>query len=165
MDLRRWWRHFRTFPAYTRRRFTPATLTAIEAAIAAVESRHAGEIRFAVETALDSPSLRGGITPRQRALEVFGSLRVWDTERNNGVLIYLLMADRDVEIVVDRGLSARVPDASWEEVCRAMESHFREERWREGALAGIEGVAALLAQHFPAEGGDRNEQPNRPVLL
>lgn len=165
MDLRRWWRHFSTFPAYTRRRFTPATLTAIEEAIASVESRHAGEIRFAVETSLDSRSLRVGITPRQRSLEVFGSLRVWDTERNNGVLIYLLMADRDVEIVVDRGLSARVSDAEWEQVCRAMEAHFREDRWREGALAGVEGVAALLAQHFPSEGGDRNEQPNRPVLL
>jgi uncharacterized membrane protein len=165
MDLRRWWRHLTTFPAYTLRRFTPATLTAIEQAIASVESRHAGEIRFAIETSLDTRSLRVGITPRQRALEVFGSLRVWDTERNNGVLIYLLMADRDVEIIVDRGLSARVPDASWEEVCRAMEVHFREDRWREGALAGVEGVAALLAQHFPAEGGDRNEQPNRPVLL
>lgn len=165
MDLRRWWRHFTTFPYQTRRRYPSSTLTAIEDAIAAVESRHAGEIRFAIETHLDGRAMLAGVTPRQRALEVFGLLRVWDTERNNGVLVYLLMADRDVEIVVDRGLSARVADARWEEVCRAMEAHLRADRWREGALAGIEQVAGLLAEHFPAEGGDRDEQPNRPVLL
>lgn len=165
MDLRRWWRHFTTFPHQTRRRYPPATLTAIEEAIASVEARHAGEIRFAIETHLDGRALRAGITPRQRALEVFGLLRVWDTERNNGVLVYLLMADRDVEIVVDRGLAARVPDARWEEVWRAMEAQLRADRWREGALVGIEQVAGLLAEHFPAEGGDRDEQPNRPVLL
>ena len=165
MDLRRLWRHLTTWPMHTRRRFPAATLSAIETAIASVESRHAGEIRFAVETSLDLRSLRVGLEPRTRALEVFGLLRVWDTQRNNGVLIYLLMADRDVEIVADRGIAARVPAAQWEAVCRDMESHFREERWREGSLAGIEGVAALLAEHFPHEGGDANEQPNRPILL
>jgi uncharacterized membrane protein len=165
MDLTRLWRHLTTWPLHTRRRFPVATLTAIEKAIAAVESRHAGEIRFAVETSLDLRSLRAGLEPRTRALEVFGLLRVWDTERNNGVLIYMLMADRDVEIVADRGIAARVPSERWEAVCRAMEAHFREERWREGSLAGIEGIAALLSEHFPNEGGDRDEQPNRPVLL
>jgi uncharacterized membrane protein len=165
MDLTRLWRHLTTWPLHTRRRFPVATLTAIEKAIAAVESRHAGEIRFAVETSLDLRSLRAGLEPRTRALEVFGLLRVWDTERNNGVLIYMLMADRDVEIVADRGIAARVPSERWEAVCRAMEAHFREERWREGSLVGIEGIAALLSEHFPNEGGDRDEQPNRPVLL
>jgi uncharacterized membrane protein len=165
MDLTRLWRHLTTWPLHTRRRFPIATLTAIEKAIVAVESHHAGEIRFAVETSLDLRSLRAGLEPRTRALEVFGLLRVWDTERNNGVLIYLLMADRDVEIVADRGIAARVPSERWEAVCRAMEAHFREERWREGSLAGIEGIAALLSEHFPNEGGDRDEQPNRPVLL
>jgi uncharacterized membrane protein len=102
MDLRRLWRHLTTWPLHTRRRFPAATLSAIETAIASVESRHAGEVRFAVETSLDLRSLRVGLEPRTRALEVFGLLRVWDTQRNNGVLIYLLMADRDVEIVADR---------------------------------------------------------------
>lgn len=165
MDLRRLWRHLTTWPLHTRRRFPVATLAAIEEAIASVERRHAGEIRFAIETSLDLPSLRIDLAPRDRALEVFGSLRVWDTERNNGVLIYLLMADRDVEIVADRGIAARVPNERWEQVCRAMEAHFRDERWREGALAGVEGVAELLAEHFPHESGDADEQPNRPVLL
>jgi uncharacterized membrane protein YgcG len=165
MDLRRLWRHLTTWPLHTRRRFPIATLSAVETAIADVEKRHAGEVRFAVETSLDLRALRAGLAPRARALEVFSVLRVWDTERNNGVLIYLLMADRDVEIVADRGIAARVPTERWEQVCRAMEAHFREERWREGSLAGIEGVAALLAEHFPHEGGDANEQPNRPVLL
>jgi uncharacterized membrane protein len=165
MDLRRLWRHLTTWPLHTRRRFSSATLSAIEAAIAGVESRHAGEIRFAVETSLDLRALRAGVQPRARALEVFGSLRVWDTARNNGVLIYLLMADRDVEIVADRGIASHVPTEAWEQVCRAMEAHFRDARWREGALAGIEGVAGLLAGHFPHDGGDADEQPNRPVLL
>ena len=165
MDLGRIWRHLTALPMQTRRCFPTATLSAIESAIHSVEQRHAGEIRFAVETSLDLRALRHGLSPRERALEVFGSLRVWDTARNNGVLIYLLMADRDVEIVADRGIAERVPSAQWEEVCRAMEAHFREGRWREGAIEGIEGVARLLAEHFPHEGGDLNEQPNRPVLL
>ena len=165
MDLRRLWRHLTLWPMHTRRRFPLATLAAIETAIAAVEKRHAGEIRFAVETSLDLRSLRVDLAPRTRALEVFSLLRVWDTERNNGVLIYLLMADRDVEIVADRGIAARVPTERWEELCRTMEAHFRDGRWREGSLAGIEGVASLLGEHFPHQGGDADEQPNRPVLL
>jgi uncharacterized membrane protein len=98
-------------------------------------------------------------------LELFGRLGIWDTERNNGVLIYLLMAEHDVEIIADRGIASRVSTDEWEAVCRVMEQHFREGRFPEGAVAGIEGVGALLARHFPSEGGDRNEQPNRPVLL
>jgi uncharacterized membrane protein len=104
-------------------------------------------------------------TPRERAVEVFSQYRVWDTANNNGVLIYLLMAEHDVEIIADRGIAAKVSDAEWQAVCQEMETHFRAGRFREGAIAGVEGVAALLARHFPHEGGDRNEQPNRPILL
>jgi uncharacterized membrane protein len=149
----------------TRRRFTRAVLARIEAAIAGVESRHAGEIRFAIETAFELPELWYGTTPRQRALQVFGQLGVWDTAGNNGVLIYVLMADHDVEIVADRALAARVDPAEWEAVRRVMEGHFAAGRFAEGAESGIAGVAALLAQHFPGEGGDRNELPDRPVLV
>ena len=124
-----------------------------------------GEIRFAVETAFDLPELWYGITPHQRAVLVFGQLGVWDTAGNNGVLIYVLMADHDVEIVADRAIAARVPQADWDAVCRAMEGHFRAGRFAEGADAGIEGVGRLLAQHFPGQGGDRDEQPNAPVIL
>jgi uncharacterized membrane protein len=149
----------------TRRRFTPAVLARIEAAIAAIESRHAGEIRFAIETAFDLPDLWYGRTPRERAVLVFGQLGVWDTEGNNGVLIYVLVADRDVEIVADRAIAARVPQPDWDAVCRDMEGHFRAGRFAEGAEAGIAGVGALLARHFPGQGADRNEQADVPVFL
>jgi uncharacterized membrane protein len=149
----------------TRRRFTAAVLGRIQAAIADLESRHAGEIRFAIETAFDLPELWYGLTPRQRALQVFGQLGVWDTAGNNGVLIYLLMADHDVEIVADRAIAARVAQADWDAVCREMEAHFRTGRFADGALAGIAGVGRLLERHFPGEGGDRAEQPDAPVIL
>ena len=149
----------------TRRRFTAAVLTRVEQALVRVEGLHAGEIRFAVETAFDLPELWYGVTPRERALQVFGHLGVWDTENNNGVLIYVLMADHDVEIVADRAIAARVPQAAWDALCRDMESHFRSGRFAEGAEAGIAAIARLLAEHFPGAAGDRDELPNRPVLL
>ena len=149
----------------TRQRFTTDVRGRIEKAIAAAERRHAGEIRFAVETAYDLPDLWYRTTARERAVQVFGLLGVWDTADNNGVLIYVLMADRDVEIVADRAIATRVTQSEWDSVCRDMESHFRDGRYAEGAEAGIAGVAALLARHFPAQGGDRNEQPDAPVFL
>jgi len=158
-------RHLFSMRWATRRRFTPDVLRRIEAAIAGVERRHAGEIRFAIETAFDLPDLWYGTTPRERAVVVFGQLGVWDTEGNNGVLIYVLMADRDVEIVADRAIAARVQPAEWESICRDMEAHFKEGRYAEGAETGIAGVGRLLAAHFPGVGGNRNEQPDSPVML
>ena len=149
----------------TRRRFTPEVLARIERALQQIESRHAGELRFAIETAFDLPDLWYGVTPRERALHVFGHLGVWDTEGNNGVLIYVLMADRDVEIVADRAIAARVPQSEWDAVCRGMEGHFRAGRFAEGAESGIMAIGRLLGGHFPGGSGDRDEQPNRPVLL
>src|SRR5262245_24024630 len=128
----------------TRRRFPAAVRRRIESAIAAHERRHAGEIRFAIETALDLPELWGGVTPRARAVDVFGQLGVWDTAGNNGVLIYVLMADHVVEIVADRAIAARVPQGEWDAVCRAMEAHFKAGRFAEGSEAGIAGVGGLL---------------------
>ena len=165
MSLARAMRHLCATRWGTRRRFTTDVRGRIEAAIAAVERRHAGEIRFAVETAYDLPDLWYGTTARERAVQVFGLLGVWDTEGNNGVLIYVLMADHDVEIVADRAIAARVAQSDWDAVCRDMEGHFRAGRYAEGAEAGIAGVGALLARHFPAHGGDRNEQPDAPILL
>jgi uncharacterized membrane protein len=158
-------RHVFATRAAARRRFTPAALAEIEAAIHDVESRHSGEIRFVVETALDVDELVAGVTPRERALEVFSHLRVWDTEANNGVLIYVLLADRDVEILADRGLAARVPHEEWETICREIEAHYREGRFAQGSVAGIRSVGRLLERHFPGSGGDANELPNQPVLL
>ena len=165
MGIARTFRHLCSTRRATRRRFTPEALRRIEAAIAAVEGSHAGEIRFAIETAFDLPDLWYGTTPRERAVTVFGHLGVWDTAGNNGVLIYVLMADRDVEIVADRAIAARVSREEWESVCREMEAHFKEGRFAEGSEAGIAAVGRLLARHFPGQGGDRNEQPDRPVML
>lgn len=158
-------RHLFATQAGTRRRFGPAVLESIEAAIGDAERRTSGEIRFAVETALELPDLWAGVTPRERALDVFGELRVWDSELANGVLIYVLMAERDVEIVADRGAAANIPPAHWEAACRLMESHFRAGRFQEGAVGGVAAVGALLERHFPARAADRNEQPNQPSLL
>ena len=149
----------------TRRRFTRNVLARIEKSLRKIEAQHAGELRFAIETAFDLPELWYGITPRQRALQVFGHFGVWDTESNNGVLIYVLMADRDVEIVADRAIAARVPQAEWDAVCREMEAHFRAGRFAEGSETGITAVGKLLGKHFPGRGGDRDEQANQPVLL
>ena len=98
--------------------------------------------------------------PRERALDIFSQLRVWDTEHNNGVLIYLLLADRDVEIIADRGIDAHVGAAGWETICRAMEKDFRAGLFEHGVIKGIEDVSRLLARHFPpAPPGRRNELP------
>jgi uncharacterized membrane protein len=165
MDFVRTLRHLTSTRWGTRRRFTPAVLRRIESAIAALERTHGGEIRFAIETAFDLPDLWYGTTPRQRALLVFGQLGVWDTAADNGVLIYVLMADHDVEIVADRAIAARVSPGEWSAVCHEMEAHFKSGQFAEGAEAGIAGVGRLLAAHFPGAGGDSNEQPDRPVLL
>jgi uncharacterized membrane protein len=153
----------------TRRRFPKPVLDRIEQAIARVEALHQGEIRFAVETALPPLAVLRGISASERALDVFAHLRVWDTGHRNGVLIYLQLADRHVEIVADRGISARVTAEEWASVCRLMERQFAAGRFEAGAIAGVEAVGALLSSHFPAASGDaaaaRNELPDRPTLL
>jgi uncharacterized membrane protein len=165
VNFTRLMRHVFATRAAARRHFTPQVLTEVEAAIHEVEARHSGEIRFVVETALDVDELFGGVTPRARALEVFSHLGVWDTEANNGVLIYVLLADHDVEILADRGIASRVSQEEWETVCREIEAHYREGRFAQGSVAGVRGVGRLLEKHFPGRGPDANELPNQPVLL
>lgn len=152
----------------TRMLFPTATLDAIEQAIKRAELTHAGEIRFAIETALTPRHILNDVAPRAHALEVFAHLRVWDTEANNGVLIYVQLADRNVEIVADRGFQGRVSPAEWEAVCRLMEEHFRAGRFQVGSIAGVEAIGNLLARHFP-QGSTRanhsNQLPDRPTLL
>ncbi len=158
-------RHLLATPWQLKRAFPRSTLAAIEAAIGASEARHAGQIRFAVEGALHSTPLFKGQSARERAIEVFAQLRVWDTEHNNGVLIYLLLADRDIEIVADRGIHARVGAHEWEQLCRQMETAFKQADYRAGVLGGISAVTQHLARHFPAQGAGRNELPDQPVVL
>ncbi len=140
-------------------------LAQIERRVGDFERAQGGELRFVVEHAFEIGDLLSGLTPRERALEVFGLLRVWDTEHNNGVLIYVLHAEHAVEIVADRGLARYVPQADWDALCRQVEEEFRAGRHAAGALAAIDGAAQLLEQHFPARTGGRNELPDQPLLL
>jgi uncharacterized membrane protein len=162
---RRLLRHVVTDHVSVKRAFPPDALARIEQAIAAGERAHRGQLCFAVEGALPPLRVLRKLTPRERALEVFGLLRVWDTEENAGVLIYLLLADRDVEIVADRGIDRQVPAGAWQAICARMEAAFRDARLVEGVIVGIEEIAALLATHFPRIGAVANELPDKPVVL
>jgi len=148
-----------------RRVFPAAALERIEAEIAAAEATHAGQICFAVEGALDFGPLLAGISARERALEAFAQLRVWDTEQNNGVLVYVLLADHDVEIVADRGIDRHVGAAEWERICHAIEQDFRAGRFEAGVITGIREISAHLARHFPRTAADSNELPDRPFVI
>jgi uncharacterized membrane protein len=149
-----------------RHTFPEAALTAIEEAIEKSEASHRGEIRFAVEAALNTLPLLKDQSGRERAVEVFSHLRVWDTEHNNGVLVYLLLADRDVEIIADRGINARVRKKEWEGICRQMEAAFVQGQFESGVISGIEAIGRHLREHFPSEaGGGENELSDTPVIL
>ena len=165
MNLKRIMRHLSIGRAAVRRVFPLRAMNEIESAIRSTEARHAGQIRFAVETSLELAPLLAGQTAQQRAIEVFSKLRVWDTEHNNGVLIYLLLADRDVEIVADRGIHVRLGKEVWETICREMEAAFRERHFESGVLTGIHAVGEHLSRHFPARNGKANEMPDSPVVL
>lgn len=166
MNLSRILRHLLTGQWVQRRTFPAVSLAAIEQAIVQSEMKHGGEICFVVEAALNTLPLLRNQTTRERALDVFSQLRVWDTEHNNGVLIYLLLADRTVEIIADRGIHAKVPEAEWQVICRTMESAFQQLRFEAGVIAGIDAVGGYLQKYFPVDPGkDTNELPNKPVML
>jgi uncharacterized membrane protein len=158
-------RHLLTTRWSLRRAFPAPALAAIEAAIRAGEQEHSGEIRFAVENSLDLRDLGSGRVARQRALHLFATLHVWDTAHNNGVLIYLLLADRDIEIVADHGFDGKVTPAEWESVCRCMEVELRAGHFETAALAGIRRASEIITRHFPRIPGDRNELPDEPVVI
>src|SRR5258705_2587645 len=145
--LRRFFRHLATDHGSVRRAFSESALKRIEAMIGDGEKRHRGQVRFAVEPSLPLARVLGGVTPRERAIEVFGLLRIWDTEENCGVLVYLLLADRDVEIVADRGIHRRAGSKAWNAACRKMKAAVRIGRFAEGLEAGLAEINALLAEH------------------
>jgi uncharacterized membrane protein len=148
-----------------RRIFTPEVLAAIEQAIKMSETVHSSQLRFVVEGALDGKPLFRNQPARERALDIFSKLRIWDTAHNNGVLIYLLLADRQVEIIADRGIDARVGSAGWEKICKAMESDFKAGNFEAGVIRGIGAVSLQLAAHFPRHGAGKNELPDAPVVM
>ena len=149
-----------------RRALPPDALARIEARVAASEQRHSGEIRLSVEAGLPLSYLWQGLQARHRAVTLFGKLRVWDTEHNNGVLIYLLLADHAIEIVADRGLNQHVSPAQWQALIAPMRAAFAQGRFEAGLLQAIDTIDALLARHFALTPGQANpdELPNRPDL-
>jgi len=149
-----------------RRWFPAPVLARIEQAVAAGETGHIGEVCFAVEAQLPLALVLRGVTSRQRAEQAFGELRVWDTERNTGVLVYLLLSERKVEIVADRGIAAHVGQDEWERICSALAAHCASDQPESGVLEAIGAIHALLERHFPSLGqANPNERPDAPVLL
>jgi len=163
--LNRWFKNLTTTPFALRRHFPPATLTRIDAAIAASEQSHRAEIRCAVEASLSIGNMLNAVDSKARAIEVFSMLRMWDTAENNGVLLYMLLAEHKIEIVADRGFASRVTNAEWVSICAELEQAFKAGNYEAGALAALERISGLARQHFPAANGDSNELPNRTVLL
>ncbi len=166
MNIKRIMKHLLMSRWQVRRAFPPQTLRAIGDAIKKSEMSHRGEIRFVVEGALDNGPLFKGQSARARAIDIFSQLRIWDTEHNNGALIYLLLADRNVEIIVDRGIHAKVAAREWEDICHTMELAFKKADYESGALSGIRAVTAQLEKHFPLiTHRNKNELPDKPVVL
>ncbi len=165
MRWKRLLRHFLFDQWSVRRAFPAAAMRAIRDKIGEQERRHGGELRFSVEASLPWSHLWRGQEARGRAVELFGQLGVWDTEHNSGVLIYLLLADKRVEIVADRGIHGKVGATAWETICGEMQGAFAAGRFEQGACFGVAAISDLLAQHFPPRGGRRDELPNEPIVI
>ena len=163
--LKRFCRHVWMSPIQVKRAFPRATLDAVQRAVAAGEGAHRGQVRFVVEAELTTTQLWAGVTSRQRAIEVFSSLKVWDTEENNGVMVYVLLADRKVEIIADRGIHRKVGDERWRAICKEIEVRYRRGDFLGGSVTGIEKISAELAHAFPAKGDENNEQSDAPVII
>ena len=166
-NLGRMWRHRWTDAGDVRRVLPDDMLRRLEERVGASERRHSGEVRICVEAGLPFSYLWRGALARERAVTMFGKLRVWDTEHNNGVLIYLLLAEHAIEIVADRGIDARVSDEEWRAMAGRMSTAFRDGRFEDGLTQALSEVSALLVTHFPLAPGDAdaNELPDAPVVI
>ena len=167
MEFIRTLKHWFTTPRAVRRAFPEDVLKRVREAIVAAEKLHSGEIRVAFEAALPNSYLRRDAAVRERALMMFSKLRVWDTEHNNGVLIYVEMADHQIEIVADRGIARCATDAEWKSIADAMRDRFHARSFEAGVIDAVQAVGALLARHYPLAEGERNpnELPDYPVVL
>ncbi len=174
-NIARFFKHMFSNPWQVKQHFSAEALQQIEAAITNSETQHTGEIRFVVEAGLHPYEIMIGKRPRERAIELFGQLNIWDTENNNGVLIYLLLADRDVEIVADRGIDKHIGFDNWDVICHKMEVLFRRGEFEAGVLQGVAEVSAALEQHFSVSNlknkrkravqRKKNELPDKPLIL
>ena len=166
----RFFKHMTSGVWQVHKHFSESALHNIEKVIAQAETTHEGEICFIVEAGLHPLEVLHKKTPRKRALELFSLFKVWDTEHNSGVLIYLLLADRDVEIIADRGIHQHVGNAEWERICHQMEVKFRHNEFEAGVIEGIAEISALVHKNFPIDhkkptGKKANDIPNKPILL
>jgi uncharacterized membrane protein len=163
----RWARHLWLDADDVRRVLTPAGLARLEARVRESETRHRGELRLCVEGGLPAGALWAGVDAHSRAIDLFGRLRVWDTEHNNGVLIYLLLADHRIEILADRGLASQTPPDTWRLLTEALAGSLREGRFEEGLAHAIDRVGALMRERYPLRPGDHghNELPDAVVVL
>lgn len=165
MKIQRIVRHLLTTDRHVWRLFPGSTLAAIEQAIKDGEITHDGEVRMVIEGALEMPALLRAQSARERAIELFSQLRIWDTQHNNGLLVYLLLADRAVELIADRGIHERVGAGEWNAICRRMATAFKRSDFEGGALVGIGLLTQQLVTHFPATRQSPNELPDEPLLL
>jgi len=165
--LARIWRHRWTDRAEIARALPPDLLERLTSRVAASERRHSGEVRICVEAGLPNSYIWRNATARERAVTMFGKLRVWDTEHNNGVLIYLLLVEHAIEVVADRGIARKVSKQEWAAMTQRMGRAFREGRFEDGLTQALAEVSALLVEHFPLAPGeaDSNELPDAPVVI
>ncbi|MCC5814490.1 MAG: TPM domain-containing protein [Leptospira sp.] len=165
MSLSRFFKHSFISPWSVKKYFPAKSMERITAVISDSEKRHDAEIVFAIEPSIPPFAALKGYSARERSIDVFSNLRVWDTEANNGVMIYLLLADHDIEIVADRGVNRLAGAEYWEDVCHKMEERFRKGEFLEGVIEGIETITKLLEVHYPKTKGNANELPNKPVIV
>jgi len=165
VNIKRWLAHSFIPPWRWRMAFPAEILKDIESTIKRSETRHRGELRFAIENALAPSWIWRDLSAHQRAAEIFSNLRVWDTEENSGILIYVLLADREVHIIADRGIARKVAQPEWDSIAKSMQNAFKKGDFRRGSLDGIEQLTLLLANHFPPGTSNPNELINKPVII
>lgn len=163
--LSRMFRHLSTTTAAGRRAFPPVTLKAIQEAIAKGETLHRAEVRLVIEPALTLQAVLTGTSARERAVELFSDYRIWDTEENCGVLIYINLADHKVEIIADRGINRLISAQDWQAICRTMTDGFARGIFHDSVIAALDQLNALLQSHFPEDGSGTNQLPNHPIML
>jgi len=163
--LKRLWRHLTTSSAFGRRVFPKHVLAEIQQVIARGEQLHRAEVRFIIEPALPLEDVLAGMHPRARARILFSDYRVWDTEENSGVLIYLDLADHQVEIIADRGVGRLVQPEEWQAICDTMTRELRRGAYRDSTIAALEQLNALLQQRLPADGQRTNQLSDKPIIL
>lgn len=165
MSVPRFIKHFFTTSGLVNKYFPEESMRRITEAISESEKQHDAELVFAIESSISPISALRGYTARERAIDVFSELRIWDTEWNNGVMIYLLLADHDIEIVADRGVNRLAGSEYWEDVCHGIEKNFKEGRFEEGVIFGIRKISELLIQNYPKTENNPNELPNEPYII